>query len=397
MNEWRTERDTQDSGKKGYVNLDEILKYSTLARSFQGSSMIDIITHQLPIVNLAKVMIENKKIPELFAYQNYMIEELVTDIRIFCVYVDDIEMDYQTPDVGATEYYLYLFDILAERLSIKRTIDAFFTLVYRLDKSIFEMFKQSQKYLNINFKFHDDSDRFRETIGKHNAAGNKIRNHQSFVPMLRLYYMALVKQLNTANQSWLNKRKERVLRNFDFILRVEKEMLLRVAPRNIDSWNSIYGWFSINEGIKYEILRCLIKQRNRSNCNIGGSIFEICKFIGSSETSHIPIILTVFDSMMSADKTLLLRFYPAVADLLTYREHLKDDVLHAKYLLTSDSYRTIDRSTLILAYGFCVGFLENVQVSIRNLKLGNHPGCENARDKGREIGADYVPRKNLHA
>jgi hypothetical protein len=138
-------------------------------------------------------------------------------------------------------------------------------------------------------------------------------------------------------------------------------------------------------------MRCLIKQKNRSSANIGGSIAEICRFIGSSEASHIPIILSVYDVMTSSDKTILLKFYPNVADLLAFREHLKDDVYHSKYLLSNESYRYIDRGTLLLSYSFCVGFLEHSQVSIRNLKLGNNPGCEHARDRGRDIGSYYTP------
>jgi len=77
-------------------------------------------------------------------------------------------------------------------------------------------------------------------------------------------------------------------------------------------------------------MRCLIKQKNRSSANIGGSIAEICRFIGSSEASHIPIILSVYDVMTSSDKTILLKFYPNVADLLAFREHLKDDHIGLK-------------------------------------------------------------------
>jgi len=67
------------------------------------------------------------------------------------------------------------------------------------------------------------------------------------------------------------------------------------------------------------------------------------------------------------------------------------DVYHSKYLLSNESYRYIDRGTLLLSYSFCVGFLEHSQVSIRNLKLGNNPGCEHARDRGRDIGSYYTP------
>jgi hypothetical protein len=214
MNDWTSDKDLQDGNKRNYFNLDDVIKYSSIARTFQGSSLVDIISHQLPVLNFAKATIENKKVPVPFSYQNCMIENSTTKIRIFCVYVNNSEIDYDTPSLIATEYYLYLFNILASRVSVKRSIDAFFTLMFRLDRSVFDLFKQSCKYLGLKFEEYDDSDYYGNFIGKINVAEERIKNHQSFVPLFRLYYMAMVKQLTVANQSWLTKRKTTILRSY---------------------------------------------------------------------------------------------------------------------------------------------------------------------------------------
>ncbi len=70
-----------------------------------------------------------------------------------------------------------------------------------------------------------------------------------------------------------------------------------------------------------------LRKRKNISSNLGGSISEICRFIGSSETSHIPIIFSVYNVMSSDDRSLLLDTYPNIVDLLTYNVTLKDTIV----------------------------------------------------------------------
>ncbi len=95
-----------------------------------------------------------------------MIEEPSIKIRIFTALNNaNVEMDYKSSSVESTEYYMYLFNMLNDNNSVRRKIDSFFTLMFRLDNSVFNLFSQSTKYLGIQFEAYDDSHEFGRFLG----------------------------------------------------------------------------------------------------------------------------------------------------------------------------------------------------------------------------------------
>ncbi len=67
----------------------------------------------------------------------------------------------------------------------------------------------------------------------------------------------MVKQLNLANQTWLDKRKTTILRGLESLTRDEKGIILSVSPTDINMWSCLHNWFSTHEGVKNDIMRCL--------------------------------------------------------------------------------------------------------------------------------------------